>query len=237
MRHPVFDVPPPAAPAFPDSDRSAPAGRSAANRRASFRYPAACGTPAPQASAAHPLAFHLHIAGLQRREVDSRYYFSMHRHQQSISRQKIWQDGILFRAGHQLIHGVDHRLQPLQTLDAIDHRRLAYINGQRSPGYRRPNMAQQRLPGGARQQQPSERGHKNHSQQHAEDQRKRKLWERPARLSGGRNLGIAARHNIGYHRRICHLAWRPTHRDRRKSFSHIAAVIPRLHHGVISSRR
>ena len=92
------------------------------------------------------LALHSNVARLQIREIDSGDNLAMHQHQQPVSGEKIRQHRILFRAAHDFIHRVDHRLQPLQPLNAIDHGGLAHINGESSARHSRPHMAQQRAP-------------------------------------------------------------------------------------------
>ena len=92
------------------------------------------------------LPIHSDIARFQIRKIDPGDNFPMHQHQQPIAGKKIRKDRILFCASHQLVHRVDHGLEPLQPLDTIHHGRLAHVNAERSTGDGRPHMTQKSPP-------------------------------------------------------------------------------------------
>ena len=118
----------------------------------------------------------------------------MHHHQEAISGQKIRQQGIFFRAGHQLVHGVNHGLQPLQPLNAIDHCGLAYIDADGSACRRRQQMAQHSPPGTSRQHQPSNRADRQYPEKQPHDERNdEREHTRRRRSSRFRRVGACIR--------------------------------------------
>src|SRR5580658_5899892 len=131
---------------------------------------------------ANLFALHLNIARLQIREINSGDNFAVHHHQKAISRQKVRKDRVCPRAGHNLVHGVDHGLEALQPLNAIDHRGLAYINGEGSAGQRRPHVAQHRSTGGPRQHRPSRRRDTHYPKHQPEDERHHNRRRRASRF-------------------------------------------------------
>ena len=101
-------------------------------------------------------AVDLDVPAAQLREIHARHHLPMHQHEQPVTGEKVRQDRIVFLSGYDLVHVVDHGLQSLQPLDALDYAALAGDAGV-ATGQRRPQGFERARPHARCQQRQQQR--------------------------------------------------------------------------------
>ena len=74
------------------------------------------------------------VTWLQAGKVDAGDDLAVNQHKQTVSCQKVGEDGIFLGAADNFVHGVNHGFEALQPLDAVDDGGLADVKAEGPSG-------------------------------------------------------------------------------------------------------